>query len=226
MPARFETDRHVAQGIDTTTRQDDGRPCHAEQAGSHPARPIPRRYCAGETGDLQPGCDAGGCEPTWGGWAGQAASGATPRARRRGRGPRPEAALSRSSLAGPARGHARSIRDHAEHTRRPAADQRSRGAAVATRGLRQRVLPFRTDPLEGVVVIARQTGMKPDNSPVTASQLRSGAADGPIVTTARKLLDLGSVPRAGRSCPGPVRRPDRRSGRHGPAAPRRNRNRA
>ena len=155
MPARFETDRHVAQGIDTTTRQDDGRPCHAEQAGSHPARPIPRRYCAGETGDLQPGCDAGGCEPTCGGWAGQAASGATPRARRRGCGPRPEAALSRSSLAGPARGHARSIRDHAEHTRRPAADQRSRGAAVAARGLRQRVLPFRTDPLEGVVVIAR-----------------------------------------------------------------------
>lgn len=76
-------------------------------------------------------------------------------------------------------------------------------AVIVAVGLRvfryvlRRILLLSADPVTGIVVIARQTGMMVNNSPVMAIQVRIDTPTGPLVTTARKLLDLGSIPRPG-----------------------------
>lgn len=62
--------------------------------------------------------------------------------------------------------------------------------------LRRAVL-FRTDPMTGVVIDARQTGATVNNRPVIIVRVRIEMQTGPVITTSRKLFDLGSIPRAG-----------------------------
>ena len=73
-------------------------------------------------------------------------------------------------------------------------------AAIALMVLRWLVrwrLLASTDPVIGTVVSVRRTGMTVNNCPMMAIQVRVGAPVGPAITTARKLLDLGSIPRKG-----------------------------
>ena len=52
-------------------------------------------------------------------------------------------------------------------------------------------------PMQGTVVSSRQTGTMVNNRPVMEIRVQVQGRSGPFVTTSRKLLDLGSIPRAG-----------------------------